>query len=280
MARLTKAMRYKLYGVTWEKDHVQTPMGNWVSMPLADGNEKVGKSVKTWSVMHGNELYTLDNVGNKVKAVMQQYGITECKGSCELHCAGCYCDSGNYTRYNDVYARSVQWLTLYRLYPDWVESVITAQIEIENVKQVRIHAQGDFSVNDNYIAMWTRICRHCTNCVFWTYTKIQAALDAFRGIDNLFITPSITPYGFNFGTCTELLYKYNKLVEDGYKVHVCKCGTDKNWHCETCNHGCKAVGKECDYVLFIKHSTKDYKAGKNDPEQFAAVKAIIENQVN
>ena len=92
--------------------------------------------------------------------------------------------------------------------------------------------------------------------------------------------PSLTPAGVNFGTCAELLEKYERLTADGFRVHICACGTDYEKHCSDCETGCKAVGADCDYVLFIKHSTKDYKAGKNDAAEFDAVKTIIKNQNN
>lgn len=282
--RLTKADKYNARNVQYKDNKVQTPLGNWVALPLKEGNTKVGKAVKTWSIMHGNELYTIDNVGSKVKEVMDLYHITECKGSCEFHCDHCYCDNGFYTMCNDAYASAVQWLTLYRMYPDWVERTIIAQIQIEGITQVRVHAQGDFNVDSNYIDMWCRICRACPNTKFWTYTKIDSALTAFDDVPNMFITPSITPYGFNFGTCEYLLDTYDKLTRDGYRVHICRCGGERDGeskqHCEHCNHGCKSVGVDTDYVLFILHSTKDYKAGKKDPAEYGKVRDIIARQNN
>lgn len=86
--------------------------------------------------------------------------------------------------------------------------------------------------------------------------------------------------GLNFGTCTELLEKYRELTAAGYRVHICGCGTPYEKHCHACNTGCKAIGKDIDYVLFIKHSSRDYKAGKDDPLEYAAVCDIIARQDN
>ena len=115
--------------------------------------------------------------------------------------------------------------------------------------------------------------------MFWTYTKIEYALRILRGIKNLFITPSNTPCGINYGHCDYLLKIHKTLIAAGYRVHICACGTDYQKHCDECNCGCKQVGVTVDFVLFIEHST-DYKAGKNDPKEFKAVCEIIAKQNN
>lgn len=280
--KMSKADTYPGYGIEYDSktNKIRTPFGNWVKPLLVDGNTKVGKAAKTWSIMHGNETYTADDFQfDDIKAVFEMTGCESVKGSCNCHCDGCYCDSGNYTRYSTTYRSNLFKLILARMFPDFVKRAIIAQIKADKVKQVRIHASGDF-FGDGYITVWHEIINECMECVFWTYTKNHVAEKAFKDLPNVSIVPSITPCGINYGTCTELLEMRDKLTKDGYRVHICACGTDYEKHCSECHTGCKAIGRKCDYVLFIKHSTADYKAGAKDPEAFAAIVDIIRNQEN
>ena len=214
---------------------------------------------------------------------MRAHGIVETCGSCPCHCDGCYCDNGNYVRYaGSVMTGAMRKLVYARYYTDWTKRAIAAQIIADRITQVRIHAQGDF-FSAEYADAWKWITETVRNAVdydidFWTYTKNGDALEILR--DTVSIVPSITPCGINFGTCAELLKMHSKLTDSGYRVHICACGTEYEKHCCDCSTGCKAIGRDCDFVLFIKHSTSDYKAGRDDKEDFARVCEIIRNQNN
>lgn len=278
--RLTKKDVFAAQGVEFKDGQIRTPFGNWVSPLLVKGNSKVGEAAKTFSIMHGCETYTRDSFKfDDIKAVFDIAGCDAVQGSCNGHCEGCYCDSGNFTRYSTAYKGMLFKLLLCRMFPDFVKRALTAQITAEKIDQVRIHAAGDF-FGDEYISVWHDVIAACPNCIFWTYTKNPKAENAFDDLENVSVVPSVTPYGFNFGTCAELLEKYEALTRDGFRVHICACGTDYEKHCCDCKTGCKATGSICDYVLFIKHSVADYKAGKTDPEEFARVCDIIRKQDN
>lgn len=281
MARITKNDIYTSYGIEFNGKQIRSPFGTWISPLLVDGNTKVGKKAKTWSIMHGNENWTAEDFKHaETREVFTACGVESVKGSCPCHCDGCYCDSGCFVQYHQSYTSNLFKLILARMFLDWTKRAIIAQIKADKITQVRIHAAGDF-FSVEYINAWHEIIFECKETtIFWTYTKNRDAEKAFSDLDNCFLVPSITPYGFNFGTCAELLSMYARLTEKGYKVHICACGTEYETHCCDCNTGCKAVGTECDFVLFIKHSTKDYKAGKNDPTDFEAVKDIIRSQKN
>lgn len=279
MARITKKDVYAEHGIEFNGKQIYcNPLDKWVSPMLPFGtNTKVGKA-GTWSMTHGDEIVNYVDACEKVKEIMDLANVREIAGSCPFHCPDCYCDNGFYN-YDSNKALNLMKLILAKFHRDWLERAIVAQIKADKIKQVRIHASGDF-FSLEYAQMWRRIAETCNDVIFWTYTKVQFALDTFQDVTNVFIVPSVTPFGFNFGTCSELLYRYNKLTAMGYRVHICACGTDFEKHCSECKHGCKAVGIECDFVLFIKHSTNDYKAGVTDPEEFAKVCDIIKNQTN
>lgn len=279
MARLTKKDIYKSFGIEYDgSGHILSPWGTWIPCLIPfNTNTKIGKA-GTWSMHHGNEILKIDDAPKAVKAVMRTACVDSVKGSCPCHCDGCYCDSGNYN-YGTVKASNIRKLLIAKLYTDFMVCAINAQIKADNIEQLRIHASGDF-FNAEYINAWVRIASENPNVTFWTYTKNDTALEAFKTVPNVSIVPSITPMGINFGTCSELLEMHSALTAMGYRVHICACGTEFEKHCADCKTGCKAIGTECDFVLFIKHSTRDYKAGKKDPEAFEAVKAIIKAQDN
>ena len=280
MARVTKASKYAEYGIEYKDGKVKAPIFGFVA-PLipVDSNTKVGDA-GTWSIMHGNEIYNAAVMGKETAAVMAAANLNTVKGSCPCHCEHCYCDNGRY-RMDPIKAANMRKLILSKLYPEWVAMAIIAQIHIDGIDQVRIHAAGDF-FSDEYVCMWRAIVIVCPGTTFWTYTKYEAAIKAFDDLKNVTVVPSVLPMkkGFNFGTCAELLDKYHALTKAGYRVHICACGTNMETHCSDCKHGCKAIGKECDYVLFIKHSTANYKAGKTDPVEYAKVCEIIARQAN
>ncbi len=280
--RLTKTEKYAKHGILFDKDTNKIfcePLNIWINLLMPVGtNNKVGKA-GTWSMLHGNETITIDEMHEKMQDVMKLANLNVITLPCPVHCPGCYCDNGCFN-WPQNKALNLMKLILARFYMNWLEKALTAQIDVEHLTQVRIHVAGDF-FSIEYVEMWARIANRFTDtCIFWTYTKVKAALDILESVKNIFIVPSMTPFGFNFGTCAELIDRYNKLVKLGYRVHICACGTDYEKHCSDCKHGCKAVGIECDYVLFIKHSTSDYKAGKDDPEEFKKVCDIIVSQNN
>lgn len=265
-------------GIEYKKGKILAPWGAWIPMPLNyNTNTKIGNAA-TFSLYHGNEIFTIDMVGEKTAAVMLSAGIESIQASCPYHCPGCYCDAGNY-RYDSTKAALMLRLILARYYMDFLRRAIIAQINAFGIEQVRIHAAGDF-FSAEYALMWKDIATTCPGVIFWTYTKDPIALDIISPVPNIFITPSCTPFGFNYGKCGYLLEIRKKLLAMGKKVHICACGTPYEKHCADCKTGCKAIGTSADYVLFIMHSVKGYKAGKTDPEDYKKILAIIAEQDN
>lgn len=226
MARITKKEIYAKYGIEFKKEGSAekifcSPLNIWINplMPVGT-NSKVGKAA-TWSMLHGNETFNIMEMHEKVRAVMELANIETISGSCPIHCTGCYCDNGCFN-WPQNKALNMMKLILARLHMAWLECTLTAQIEADKLTQVRIHVAGDF-FSAEYVQMWVRIANKFEKVVFWTYTKVDFALKAFQVVKNVFIVPSMTPLGFNFGTCSELIYRYNKLTAMGYRVHICAC---------------------------------------------------------
>ena len=282
MCMVKKASKREIYasfGIEWDGKHIVTPWGFTVPELLTIGtNSKVGNAA-TWSMLPGTGAVDIKSCGPLTRDVMEKAGVGVVYGTCPCDCTGCYAKAGRYNFDSNKAALTARTITAYRDV-DFFRRAVTAQIIADGITQVRIHAAGDF-FGPEYVDAWKRIAidtRETT--VFWTYTKYEPALKAFADVDNLFITPSVTPFGVNFGTCREILRMHAALTRAGFRVHICACGTPFEKHCADCNVGCKAVGVSVDYVLFIKHSTPDYKAGKNDPAEYAAVCEIIKNQNN
>lgn len=271
---------FENYGITYDTktNKILAPWGEYIPLPLKEGNSKVGKKAYAFSMTHGNEIYKASEMGNRTAKAMHDANVSEIKGSCACHCKHCYCDSGCYN-FDSTKASNMINLILARLYTDFLKRAIIAQIEAFHIEQVRIHASGDF-LSDEYIDMWKCIVTTFLSVKFWTYTKVENALTAFQNVSNLPIVPSNTPYGVNYGTCKEVLEMYEKLTNDGYNVHVCACGTPYEKHCCDCETGCKAIGDKIQYVLFILHSTRTYKAGENDIDDYNEVLKLIEKQEN
>ena len=96
-------------------------------------------------------------------------------------------------------------------------------------------------------------------------------LNAINECPNANIVKSvIAGCGLNYGHISYVLDTYYKLLSQGEKPYICKCGIDKNEHCSNCT-GCS----NHKYVLFIEHST-EYKAEK-DP-LYIDIKKLIESQ--
>ena len=271
---------FEKYNIAYDTktNKILAPWGEYIPLPLKEGNSKVGKKAYAFSMTHGNEIYKASEMGNRTAKVMHDANVAEIKGSCACHCRHCYCDAGCYN-FDSTKASNMINLILARFYIDFLKRAIIAQIEAFHIEQVRIHASGDF-LSDDYIDMWKCIVTTFSNVKFWTYTKVENALTAFQNVSNLPIVPSNTPYGVNYGTCKEVLEMHEKLTNDGYNVHICACGTPYEKHCCDCKTGCKAIGDKIQYVLFILHSTRTYKAGENDIDDYNTVLRLIEKQEN
>lgn len=226
-------------------------------LPLVDGNEKIGKGVWHASTLPGDEIITLKN------------GDQE-KGTCPLKCAGCYGLSGFYT-YDSTKKALMMRTRFLKRYPEIYFRIAEAQIIAENIKLIRVHATGDFIPGE--AAGWTAIFKKHPDLIGWTYTKcsLKGEVKKLDMLHNFNIVKSIIPgCGFNFGHIDYIMKIYDKLVKAGKNVHVCRCGIDRNQHCNTCK-GC-AINE---YVLFIEHGTS-YNAEK-DP-LYDQIKELIENQ--
>lgn len=278
MGKLTKADVYAAHGIEYKGGKIRAPWGAWITPLLTIGtNSKVGNAA-TWSTVHGTETITAETSGPKTRAAMHAAGVPEITGTCPCHCDGCYCDGGRY-RMDGVRAALVIRTIIARFHVDFMRRAITAQIHADGIMQCRIHAAGDF-FGPAYTAAWRDITADCPGCTFWTYTKARDAMHAFDDAENVSVVPSLTPAGINYGTCADVLKKRDALTAAGHRVHVCACGTPSEKHCADCVHGCKAIGTECDYVLFILHSVAWYHAGENDPDAYAELCDVVKRQEN
>lgn len=259
--RLTKKDIYAKYGVTFDGKYIISPVGKVCEL-LKEGNGKTGKKVYTFSVLPGTHYFTVEIEGI-------EYII---KGTCCCDCIGCYAKTGHYN--HDTTIRSMAINTyLVNNYPEFVKACIMAQLEILGKGEIRIHAAGDFSTDnpEQYAGMWYDIAKSFPAFRFWTYTKVKRFENLFDDLKNANIVKSVIPgVGINFGHCDYIINAYYTLLELGKSVYICKCGIDKNQHCEKCG-----VCATYDYVLFLEHSTS-YKA-ENDP-LYAKLCEIVNNQ--
>lgn len=260
MKKESKKQIYARYGIKFENNKIYCEYLNmWINPLLINGNEKIGKGCYHFSTLPTNQIFHVVINGCS-------YDV---KGTCVCNCIGCYATKGNY-RFESVKVSLAIRTILIRNALDFVENAISAQIECENIKLLRIHASGDFD-SFEYAMMWHRIAKRFSDVAIWTYTKVKEYETLFDDVPNANIVKSIIHgFGYNFGKCSYILTVYNALVEQGKTVYICRCGIDKNQHCTNCK-GCS----KNEYVLFIEHST-DYVAEK-DP-MFETVKAIIESQ--
>lgn len=252
---------YANYGIEYKSGKILSPIG-WTSEMLKEGNSKTGKAVYTFSLLPGT-CEIVVNINGEMVTV---------KGTCVCDCIGCYAKTGFYRMNNVIYAMAINTY-LVNNYPDFVKRAIMAQLEIIGRGEIRIHAAGDFNtVNpEEYAEMWHEIAKKNNAFRLWTYTKIKKFESLFDDLKNANIVKSVIPgIGFNFGTCEYIISAYYTLKELGQSVYICKCGIDKNQHCEKC--GVCATYK---YVLFIEHSTS-YKA-EEDPF-YEKLCEIVNNQ--
>lgn len=260
MARATKKDIYKTYGIEFDGNRINAPLFGFVPPLLVNGNDKIGKNVYHFSTLPADIWYHVTIDGETY----------ETKGTCPCNCVGCYAQSGNFKRYPTTKIYLAIRTILSRKYLEFVKNAIIAQIKADNVKMLRIHASGDF-FSEEYIAMWEDVVAACPDTIFWSYTKNQAAENAFDGFDNCNIVKSLIPNcGKNYGHCDYILETFAKLKAEKKSVYICRCGIDDNQHCNTCG-GCS----KNEYVLFIEHST-EYKAKKD--VLFPTLKEIIDAQ--
>jgi len=245
--KTTKKEIYARHGIQFENDKLNYH-GAWICELLKEGNSKVGKRVYTWSMLPGKE------------------------GTCACTCEGCYAMTGRYR--GETVKKSLALNT--SIVNDDIEffyNAISAQLEYIGSGEIRIHAAGDFNTRDpeQYANTWKRIVKENPSFLFWTYTKVQQFENLFDDVPNGNIVKSIIDgIGVNYGHCDYILETYRKLQSMGANVWICRCGIDKNQHCENCKHCATAQ-----FVLFIEHSTA-YKAEK-DPA-YTELKAVIDAQ--
>lgn len=256
---MSKKAIYAKYGIEYKNNKIFHPVLGWIPELLIDGNKKIGMGVWHFSTLPTNELFTVTINGI-------EYTI---KGTCPCHCVGCYATTGNYNFPSVKSALAIRTWIVYNDI-DFFDRATRAQIEIEHIQYLRIHASGDF-FSIEYVNTWYAICKDFPECHFWTYTKAVAFECAFDDLNNANIVKSLIPHkGVNYGHCDYILALYEYLTDHNKSVYICRCGIDKDQHCINCK-GCSAH----EYVLFIEHST-EYKA-ELDP-LFPVLKQIIENQ--
>lgn len=244
---MTKQAIYKAHGIEYKAGKILYH-GAWISELLKEGNSKTGKKVYTWSMLPGTT------------------------GTCVCNCVGCYAMTGFYQMSSVKKALELN-TSIVNDDIQFFYNAISAQLETIGAGEIRIHAAGDFNTSDpeTYAQAWKRIAIENPSFLFWTYTKMQRFEHLFDDVPNANIVKSvINGVGVNYGHCGYIIDTYKKLVSMGAKVWICRCGIDKNQHCENCKHCATAQ-----FVLFIEHST-NYKA-EQDP-QFEELKTLIESQ--
>lgn len=258
----SKKSIYSNYGIEYKGGKILSPMGIYISELLKEGNVKTGKAVYTWSILPGTDSVEIEYQGIRISSV----------GTCVCDCIGCYAKTGFY-RMSGVIASLALNTYLVNKYPDFVQRAIMAQLEIIGRGEIRIHAAGDFNTADpeGYANMWKEIASRNTSFRFWTYTKVKKYETLFDDLKNANIVKSVIPgIGINFGTCEYIINAYCTLRDMGLPVYICKCGIDKNQHCENCG-----VCASYKYVLFVEHSTA-YKA-EDDP-LYGKLCELVNNQ--
>ena len=256
---MSKKEIYASYGIVYENGKILAPVFGFINPLLINGNAKLGKGVWTFSTLAGTEIYNVSINGT-------DYAV---KGTCVCDCKGCYAKSGFFRMNSTIKSLAIKTI-LCREHLDFVKRAIIAQIKADNIELCRIHASGEFFSAD-YADMWKYVVSICKECNFWTYTKVRDFESIFDDLENGNIVKSVIPgTGFNFGHAEYIMSEYEKLSANGEKVHICKCGIDKNQHCTNCK-GCS----ENKYVLFLEHSTS-YKPETDSAESWEEFKALVE----
>ena len=252
---MSKKEIYSAYGITFENGKIFSPLG-WIAPLLKNGNSKVGKNVFTFSLLPTAKTFTVDG--------------KEIKGTCPCTCKDCYGTKGC-CAYKSSVACYATNTTLVRNHLWFVRDAISAQIEADGIKTVRIHAVGDFDDSRAYVEMWHDIVKGNPNVQFWTYTKFSRFENAFDDVQNGNIVKSVIPkVGFNFGECGYVIDTYKSLKQIGEDVYICRCGIDPEQHCTHCKH-CSTHK----YVLFVIHGN-GYRAEKD--ARYAELVELINGQ--
>ena len=233
---MTKKEIYAKHGITFDHDHILYH-GKWICELLKEGNTKTGKKVYTFSTPAGTE------------------------GTCICDCKSCYAKTGFYKQENVKESLELNE-NIVNNDISFFYCAISAQLETlkGKVTEIRIHASGDFNTKnpEEYANTWHRIVKENSSFLFWTYTKMQQFETLFDDTENGNIVKSvIAGIGINYGHCDYIIETYKKLKAMNANVYICRCGIDKNQHCQACGHCATA-----DFVLFIEHST-EYKAEKD-----------------
>lgn len=258
---ITKKQAYEKHGITFKTGKIFSPIGPICEL-LKEGNDKTGKLVFTFSLLPGTSEFTMDVNGKTITV----------KGTCACDCLGCYAKTGHYRQTSAIRSMIINTY-LVNNHIDFVKACIMAQLEYIGRGEVRIHAAGDFNTSDpdKYAEMWLDIAKRNNTFRLWTYTKIKRFETLFDSLKNANIVKSVIPgVGINYGHCDYIINAYYTLKAMGKTVYICRCGIDKNQHCERCG-----VCATYEYVLFIEHST-GYNAEK-DP-LFEKLVYIINNQ--
>lgn len=246
---MTKKEIYAKHGIQYNSGKILYH-DQYISELLKEGNSKTGKKVFTWSMTPGN--------GNN--------------GTCACNCKGCYAQTGFY-QMKSVRESLALNTSIVNNDIEFFYNAISAQLETIGSGEIRIHAAGDFNTKnaDQYAETWKRIAQENKSFLFWTYTKVEKFETLFDGISNANIVKSvINGIGYNYGHCDYIIETYKKLKAMNVSVYICRCGIDKNQHCENCKHCAMSQ-----FVLFIEHST-EYKAESD--KRFEELKALIESQ--
>ena len=263
MKKQTKKEIYAEFGIEFDGKQIKAPEFGFIPPLLINGNEKIGHGVYHFSTLPTNKLFDVI-INNKSFTI---------PGTCPCNCPGCYATKGNYN-YPDIKIGLAIKTILVRKYPEFVECAINAQIKADHVELLRIHASGDFDIENtehNEIIIWRNVAINNPDVKIWSYTKVKAAETAFDDIANINIVKSVVPgCGFNFGHVDYIIDTFKKLKANNKQVYICRCGIDKNQHCVNCT-GCS----KNEYVLFVEHST-GYKAEKDN--NFEVLKSMIESQ--
>lgn len=282
--RITKKDIYAAYGIEYKKGKIFCDVLNaWINPVLKNGNKKIGKGVATFSITAGNKKISEDIIRKVTENLNKEYTETEmhtlrvmCGGTCSVSCPGCYAQSGCYQFFSTKVSLAKNTYIAHTAV-NWLFNAICAQIEADKFKAVRIHAAGDF-FSVQYVDMWSAVADRFHDVIMWTYTKqrgkfaaMDAALDRFEAHSNCNIVKSLTEDGkVNYGTALYIMMLYKELKAQGKAVYICRCGIDKEQHCNDCKH-CS----EAEYVLFLEHGTA-YKP-ENDPD-FPAFVELVNSQ--
>ena len=260
--KLTRKDIYYGYGIQFENDKIFAPEFGWIPELLINGNTKIGKGVYHWSTLPTTNYYsaTINDIeytvqgtcpctcGEYKKDKEGNYVLDE-NGE-KIFVTTCYGTKGNYVKNASTIIPGLLIKSyLIRYYPNFVERAIKAQLLASKIAVLRVHATGDFTGSE--VEVFRNIAKAFPYVTFWTYTKVEAAENAFDDINNFNVVKSVIPgKGFNYGHCDYIISLYEYLKEMDIPVFICRCGVDKNQHCNECSK-CS----ENKYVLFLEHST-------------------------